>query len=70
VIRVEVAHVNVDTRELDFRIVKRLSKSKRERPEARGPKKTERPRGKSLDERGKRRVPHGSVKPRKKGRRR
>jgi ribonuclease R len=69
VIRVEVAHVNVDTRELDFRIVKRVSRGKRERPEARGPKKPERRKGKSLDERGKRRVPHGSVKPRKKGRR-
>jgi ribonuclease R len=70
VIRVEVAHVNVDTRELDFRIVKRLSKGKRERPEARGPKKQDRRQGRSLDERGRRRVPHGSVKPRKKGRRR
>jgi ribonuclease R len=78
VIRVEVAHVNVDTRELDFRIVKRLTRGRRERPEARGPKRPprsearpsrSRAKGSSLDERGKKRVPHGSVKPRKKGRR-
>ena len=84
VIRVEVAHVNVDTRELDFRIVKRLTRGRRERPEARGPQRPPRSegrpsegrpsggraKGRSLDERGKKRVPHGSVKPRKKGRRR
>jgi ribonuclease R len=70
VIRVEVAHVDVDKRELDFRIVKRLTRGRRDRPEARGPKKTPRPKkGNALDERGKRHVPHGSVKPKKKGRR-
>jgi ribonuclease R len=36
VIRVEVAHVNVDTRELDFRIVKRLGSKHRKTPESRG----------------------------------
>jgi ribonuclease R len=36
VIRVEVAHVNVDTRELDLRIVKRLGSKHRKTPEARG----------------------------------
>ncbi len=36
VIRVEVAHVNVDTRELDFRIVKRLGSKHRKTPDARG----------------------------------
>ena len=35
-IRVEVAHVDIDKRELDFRIVKRLSSPHRGRPEARG----------------------------------
>lgn len=69
IIRVEVAHVDVDKRELDFRIVKRLTRGRRDRPEARGPKKTPRAKANPLDERGKRHVPHGSVKPKKKGRR-
>jgi ribonuclease R len=38
VIRVEVAHVDIDKRELDFRIVKRLGSTHRGRPEARGKK--------------------------------
>ncbi|MEX2173712.1 MAG: ribonuclease R [Pirellulaceae bacterium] len=41
-IRVEVAHVEVDKRELDFRVVKRLGSSHRGRPEARGTKKPQR----------------------------
>jgi ribonuclease R len=39
VIRVEVAHVDIDKRELDFRIVKRLGSKHRTRPESRGGKK-------------------------------
>jgi len=41
-IRVEVAHVDIDRRELDFRIVKRLGSAHRSRPEARGPQKRRR----------------------------
>jgi ribonuclease R len=44
VIRVEVAHVDIDKRELDFRVVKRLGSTHRGRPEARGERKPERSR--------------------------
>jgi ribonuclease R len=73
VIRVEVAHVDIDKRELDFRIVKRLGSPHRERPEARGGKKQSRKQAASprpeREPRAKgRRAKTGNA-PRKKGRR-
>jgi ribonuclease R len=73
VIRVEVAHVDVDKRELDFRIVKKIGHAgggRRDRPQARHGKRPPRGTKRSHDERGKERVPHGSQRPQKKGRRR
>ncbi|MDX1945967.1 MAG: ribonuclease R [Pirellulaceae bacterium] len=73
VIRVEVAHVDIDKRELDFRIVRRLGSTHRGRPEARGPKKG--PRDKNAPARSPREARGGDARGRgqrgqKKGKRR
>jgi ribonuclease R len=67
-IRVEVAHVDVDKRELDFRIVKRLGSAHRSRPEARGPQKRRREQPESRSRRPKQSRPNQS-RPKKKGKR-
>jgi ribonuclease R len=46
-IRVEVAHVDIDRRELDFRVVERLAQAPRPKPEKSGKKKDRPTRGKN-----------------------